>query len=330
MPARAEIQKEIESTKKTAQDTVRRRFIHDLAKYTGRDTIIYMSGFTSIKAPLLPPTIQSITVQDIQGFMAALNGLKSKELDLIIHSPGGSLEAADQIVQYLRSKFDHIRAIIPQNAMSAATMISCACDEIIMGKQSAIGPIDPQITLPGPHGQVTAPAQSILDDFEKAKSSIIEDPRTAPLWITRINSLPPGILKICNDTIDNAKSKVTEWLDSYMFKNTDKKGSEIAEWLGSATEHKTHGRPIGIKLAQNKGLVVKALEDDQELQEKVLSVFHAAAVTLDITPIFKFIENHKDKGWFMAAELMQSALPIQQQLMPKIPMKRPPIPNSPV
>ena len=84
--------------------------------------------------------------------MSALHGLKGKVLDLVLHSPGGSLEAADQIVQYIRSKYEHIRAIIPQNAMSAATMIACACDEIVMGKQSAIGPTDPQITFPTPSG----------------------------------------------------------------------------------------------------------------------------------------------------------------------------------
>jgi len=33
--------------------------------------------------------------------MAALHGLKNDKLDLILHSPGGSLDAADQIVQYL-------------------------------------------------------------------------------------------------------------------------------------------------------------------------------------------------------------------------------------
>ena len=316
MPTRAEIQQEIETARNASQDTIRRRFINDLAKYTGRDTIIYMSGFTSMKAPMIPSTFQSITVEDMQGFMASLNGLKGDQLDLIIHSPGGSLEAADQIVQYLRSKYNHIRAIIPQNAMSAATMISCACEEIIMGKQSAIGPIDPQITLPGPHGQFTAPAQSILDDFEKAKSSIIDDPRSAPLWINRINSLPPGILNICTNTISNAKYKVENWLNSYMFANSEeKKGAEIAEWLGSASIHKTHGRPIGISVAEKKGLVVKALEDDQELQDKVLSVFHACAVTLDVTQVIKFIENSENKGWYLAAEPAQVATPMPNKAM---------------
>jgi ATP-dependent protease ClpP protease subunit len=310
MPARAKIQEEIQRIKAAAQDEIRRKYLKKLSEYTKRDTILYMSGFTSIKAPQIPSTFLSITNEDIQGFMAALTGLKRQELDLILHSPGGSLEAAEQVVQYLRSKYIHIRAIVPQNAMSAATMIACACDEIIMGKQSAIGPIDPQITLPSPHGQFTAPAQSILDEFEEAKRSIINDPKTAPLWINRINMLPPGILDVCKNTIDNSVNKVAEWLDSYMFKDDkNKKGEEIASWLGNAREHKSHGRPIGLQLAQEIGLKVYPLENDQILQDLVLSVFHASAVTLDITPTIKFIENHLGKGWFLAAEIVQAPIP---------------------
>jgi len=56
-----------------------------------------------------------------------------------LHSPGGSIEAAEAIVTYLRSKFAHIRAIVPHSAMSAATMIAMACDEIVMGKHSFLG-----------------------------------------------------------------------------------------------------------------------------------------------------------------------------------------------
>ena len=74
MPARAEIQQEIKSTRNSAQDTIRRRYLHELAQYTGRDTILYMSGFTSIKASMLPPTLQSITVmEDINKIMKDTN-----------------------------------------------------------------------------------------------------------------------------------------------------------------------------------------------------------------------------------------------------------------
>lgn len=52
--------------------------------------------------------------------MSAVHELKGESLDIIIHNPGGSAEATEQIVLYLRKMFSHIRAIIPQNAMSAA------------------------------------------------------------------------------------------------------------------------------------------------------------------------------------------------------------------
>ena len=95
--------------------------------------------------------------------MTAMHGQSKDQLDLIIHSPGGHVEAVEQIINYLRSKYSHIRAIVPQSAMSAATMLACACDEIVMGKHSAIGPIDPQMTFRRANNIITtAPATLLL------------------------------------------------------------------------------------------------------------------------------------------------------------------------
>ena len=63
---------------------------------------------------------------------AAAANLPKRELDLILTSPGGSPEAAEAIMGYLRSRFDHIRAVVPVAAMAAVTMMSLACDEIPM------------------------------------------------------------------------------------------------------------------------------------------------------------------------------------------------------
>ncbi|MEJ5329709.1 MAG: hypothetical protein WHT07_06125 [Desulfobaccales bacterium] len=217
MPARNEIQEEIQRKKASSQDEVRRNYLKELAELTGRDTVLYASAFSSPTIPKVPGIILTITQDDIQGFMSALHGLKGSSLDLILHSPGGSMEAAEQIVQYLRAKYKHIRAIIPQNAMSAATMIACACDSIMMGKHSALGPIDPQVTFPTPTGTFTAPAQTILDEFEQAKKEIKNDPATIPLWASKIQAYPAGFLQLCATTLDLAKEKVKEWLSLYMF-----------------------------------------------------------------------------------------------------------------
>lgn len=302
MPARNDIQNEIISAKNAAQDNVRRKYIKEISDYTNRDTIIYITAYTTGKMANIPPALVSVINDDIHGFMSALNGLKNDKLDLIIHSPGGSAEAAEQIVNYLRAKYNHIRAIIPQSAMSAATMIACACDEIVMGKHSAIGPIDPQITFPTPTGAFTAPAQSLLSEFEQAKAEIIANPNIAPLWVSKLKNLPHGILDICKNTTDLSIEKVELWLSSYMFKGEadgKDKAKKIAKWLGTASNYKTHGRPIPFNIAKAEGLKIIELEQDQELQEKVLSVFHSTIVTIEVTNCIKLIENQNGKGTYI-------------------------------
>lgn len=311
MPTLNEVMEEVSRLRGSAQDEVRRAYLAKLAGYTKRDTIIFASAFSSNKGPEIPGIAMSVGLEDVQGFMSALHGLKGTELDLVLHSPGGSIEAAEQIVQYLRAKYKHIRAIVPQNAMSAATMIACACDEIVMGKHSAIGPIDPQVTFPTPAGAFTAPAQAILDEFDLAKRELQNDPQSAPIWLTKLQAYPPGFLNICSTTLTLAKSKVGAWLDSNMFKDlpaAEKPGVSIAAWLGDATEHKTHGRPINIDTARSKGLKVSELEDDQQLQEAVLSAYHAAMVTFQVTQCVKLIENHNGKGVF--TQIQVKAVPV--------------------
>jgi len=315
VPAWNEIQDGILSRKTRAQDDVRREYLKKLSDLTGRDTILYASAFSSPKSPQIPGMVLTITLDDVQGFMSALHGLKGSELDLILHSPGGSMEAADQIVQYLRRKYSHIRAIIPQNAMSAATMIACACDTIVMGKHSAIGPIDPQVSFPTTTGTFTSPAQAILDEFEQAKSEIKKDPSVIPLWASKIQAYPHGFLQMCQTTLNLAKEKVEEWLSLYMFHgDTDggKKARDIAQWLGNAKEHKTHGRPIGIDQAIEHGLKVEILEDKDDLQDAVLSVFHATVVTFQVTDCVKMVENQNGRGVYSQIKIQAIPVPVQK------------------
>ena len=66
-------------------------------------------------------------------------------LDLVLHTPGGDPTAAEGIVNYLHAKFGRdVRVIVPQMAMFAGTMLACSARSILMGKQSCLGPIDPQ------------------------------------------------------------------------------------------------------------------------------------------------------------------------------------------
>lgn len=126
--------------------------------------------------------------KDKNAFMVNIHKMdRSKGLDLILHTPGGDLAAAESIVDYLHSMFGkNIRAIIPQISMSAGTLIALSCKEIMMGKQSNLGPIDPQM------GGV--PCQAVLDEFEQAKKDIKVNPSSAPLWQVIVSKYHPTFL----------------------------------------------------------------------------------------------------------------------------------------
>ena len=105
--------------------SVRRKYLRMLHDKTGRNTIAYYSGFFSKQK------IEGLSIndQDKNGFMLCVHDVdKTKGLDLILHTPGGSISATESIVHYLRHMFgSDIRAIIPQISMSAGTMLACSC-----------------------------------------------------------------------------------------------------------------------------------------------------------------------------------------------------------
>lgn len=280
-------------------DLVRRKYMQALADRTGRSVIIYATAWMENR-PGVGADLLSIQIGDQQGFMESCSNLAdSRELDLFLHSPGGSADAADAIMAYLRTQFDHIRAVVPLAAMSAATMMSLACDEIVMGAHSQLGPIDPQFTISTPEGPRSAPAQAIEDQFERAKEEC-KDPANIAAWLPILRSYAPGLLAMCDHQRTLAEDFATKALARYMFRgdaDADKKAAEVAGWFADFAEFRSHGRRVGPDEARAQGLKIQLLEDDPDFQDAVLSVHHAAQHTFTGTPSAKIVENHHGRAW---------------------------------
>lgn len=304
MPNWAEIMAEIQADgTRQSYDNVRRKYLSATFQYTGRPIILYATKWTQPDSNV-PPNVISINDEDIQGLMAVIQGIQGDQLDLILHSPGGSGETAEAIVTYLRSKFSHIRVVVPQQAMSAATMIACAADIIVLGKHSFLGPIDPQFVLNTPLGPRMAPAQAILDQFDKAQREC-QDPNKLASWLPMLSQYGPDLLLQCENQINLSKTLVEAWLANYMFKsNPDRinKAHDIAEWLSGHKNFKSHGRHIPRPELEEKGLVVEHLEQDQELQDLFLSIFHATMHTFSGTGAIKMIENSNGRAFIKAIQ----------------------------
>src|SRR5688572_2857456 len=104
-----EVNQKVTSGDHLAFDRVRQKYIAELHSYTKRNLIVYAAKWTGGDAS---PNLVSINDEDIHAFMEAVNGLTGDDLDLILHTGGGSAEATDAIVSYLRAKFKNIRVII--------------------------------------------------------------------------------------------------------------------------------------------------------------------------------------------------------------------------
>lgn len=281
-------------------DTVRRHYLDQLHNYTGRDTILYSTAWTQHHGR---STSVSINNSDVHGFMEAIHGLNGPELDLILHSPGGSAEATEQIVAYIRSKFDSVRVFVPQAAMSAATLMCCAADEVVMGHHSSLGPIDPQLGIQTPAGTRSTAAQAILDQFDLAQEEITSNQSLLP-WLPILRQYAPGLLAECEEALDLSIELAEEWSEEFMFSSdpdAGAKASELAEYLADRRSFKSHGRRISREQADENGFNVIPLEDDDNLQDLVLSVFHATIHTHDGTPVVKIIENHSGRAFMKSA-----------------------------
>jgi len=277
-------------TKNNRFDEVRRNYLKELSELTERNVIIYYSGWLK-KGELRNHGVNGFNINDNDknGFMSTIHKLDTdKGLDLLLHTPGGSMAATESLVDYLRSIFgNNIRAFVPQLAMSGGTMISCACKEIYMGKQSSIGPIDPQIN--------GLPAHGIIEEFEQARKDIKQNKANIPLWQPIINKYNPTLIGECQKALKWSKTMVKKWLKTGMFEGEDAedKIDAIIKELSDHALNKSHNRHISLERAKEMGLKVKELENDDELQDKVLTVHHSTMLTLTHKPVIKIIENHK-------------------------------------
>lgn len=324
MPDWSEVRGQIQKAKQV-HTIVRREYLQKLYELTGRNVIIYYSAW--LQKPHLGrvPGVQlGLSDADKGGFMSAIFKMdRTKGLDLLLHTPGGDLAATESLVDYLHSMFGtNIRVFIPQLAMSAGTMIACAGREIVMGKHSSLGPIDPQLQNPQ-FGSM--PAHGIIEEFEQAKREIAANPSSMAVWQPIIAKYSPTLIGECEKAIKWSTEIVSNWLERGMFAGDPDRKKKIKTIIGELGDHaltKAHARHISAEKARQIGLNIVDLEATPELQEAVLSIHHAATITFQETESFKLIENQEGKGLLQMAQ-MQIGIPPQKPAQPSANQQNP-------
>ena len=307
----------------------------------GRNVVLYASPF--LQKPNVSPRLLQISREDLNAFMSVVNGMDcSKGLTLVLHTPGGDPTAAETIVEYLRSKFPtDFEVAIPTYAMSAGTMISLAADRVLMGRQSQLGPIDPQMVRDNKVFSATA----VVEQFKMAKLEIVGDPANnipgnkdlAHAWAPILQSMGPSLLQEALNALQYGEDMVERWLATYMLRGLGPaaaaKADAIAKHFNDATHHKSHGRRIGRDEAKSQGVVVEDLEPNQALQDAVLTAYHLFTILVEKSLICKVIANDQGRYYLKteapAQQGQQHAPSPPQGGAPPPPSGSPPAPTSP-
>jgi len=211
-------------------ESARIRLIRKIEK-DRKSRVIAMIHRQETMALLGFPIFKYIDIQDSEEIMRAIRMTdEAVPIDLVLHTPGGLVLAAEQIAYALKGHKAKVTVFIPHYAMSGGTLIALAADEIVMDRHAVLGPVDPQL------GQY--PAASILKVLEKKDINKIDD---QTLIMADISLKALKQVKNCVKTILSNKMP-------------EEKAEQIADLLSRGEW--THDYPLTYKQAKELGLPV--------------------------------------------------------------------------
>lgn len=180
------------------------------------------------------PIVRYIDIEDSERVLRAIHlTAPDVPIQLILHTPGGLVLAAEQIAEALSRHTGPVQVIVPHYAMSGGTLIAMAADEIVMDPNAVLGPVDPQLGA----AQSAYPAASILHALE------IPNPNRSDETL------------ILGDVSRKAIQQVYETVRGLLAKHlAEDKAAELAKLLSEGTW--THDYPIDLEKACQLGLTV--------------------------------------------------------------------------
>ena len=177
------------------------------------------------------PVSNYIDIEDSEEILRAIRLTPNDQsIDIILHTPGGLVLAAEQIAMALVQHKGKVTVFVPHYAMSGGTLIALAADDIIMDSNAVLGPVDPQI------GEL--PAASILKVLDLKKPAQVSDE-----------------ILILADIAAKSRLQVVSFVAEILLKRMKKeKAVELATILSEGRW--THDFPITVAGARQLGLPI--------------------------------------------------------------------------
>ncbi len=193
-------------------------------------------------------------------------GKKFRKVILILHSPGGVLEAAIKLTGIIRSYTNEFEVIVPLSAKSAATLLALSADKLYMTPVSELGPVDPIVQSPtNPAIQVSAKAiKDFIDTYGNDINSTNHNSGYQILLQKMQNGLDPYLLGSYQGALNFSQTEIKKVLETKI--NDQDKLKKAVDIFFNPDQ--SHAYPIMFETLQrynlaeliNKNIELKALK----------------------------------------------------------------------
>jgi len=235
---------------------IRQLLICDIEEDTQRELIVCFSRLD-----------QSISETDSNDLYEMLQGVKGEQIDILLHTPGGYVDAVEKFITVLKYLKPDFRVIIPSWAKSGRTLIALGSRKILLGVNSELGPVDPQINLP---------------DFGVVPAE----------YVSKDSSQPQLLSAIATGMFERAKSLAEKYLTDGMLGGEEKVKliPGVLAKLSSSTGYGSHGAVVDYQEACCLGLEVEWMPPESDLWKRVwllTCLYQADAERDDLGKIFE-------------------------------------------
>lgn len=214
---------------------LRQLLIRDIEAITKRELLVYFTDCS---------TGAMINADDEPFMNELLHGLQDGDFDLLLETPGGITDCAENVISTLHNHGKSYRVIVPSRAKSNGTVIALAAEAIVMGANSELGPIDPSLD--------NMPCTFIIEAFKQGQ---------------QVN---PILLQSALHALEQTKTLARTVLKRGMMK--DKEDVEVdaaITALASRDTYHSHGAVVDYNEAKRLGLQIKDLPPKDELWQKL-------------------------------------------------------------
>lgn len=253
--------------------------IESLDSEKPRRLLIYIGNIANPNSQINPTHI--VPLAD------ALAGIgKAENLDLLIHTFGGSGDTAEKIVEMCRNHCSgEFRVIIPNMAKSAGTLIALGADKIVMGHCSEVGPTDPQIRISVGNAPQMVSAWTFIHARDELARKIDEAKakgENPDAFLQQLATIDSVFVKHCEQLMKFAKSVGRKWIAGRLMDKSlskleaEAKADKVIDFLSNVEAHIIHGRLIlAGELRRNcePTLQIEELEEVNPIWQKLWNLY---------------------------------------------------------